>query len=205
MNHSTNRVFGIALSLIASAIIAQPSFAQLGGSPASGSIDQSGANQGQQNNTDNLQTAPQAVDQHVANQQNYVSSGQQHTYNQAPYTRGALEQTSTGSLAPNSVNMSPYPSGSFSYGFPSPGPQVFMYASKGGPGLPVTSTSSVDINTVDCNFIRLPGEYDNNPASGMGPPNLTETPPTQNNYLQNQNTSVQNALQNLDSFFGFPF
>jgi hypothetical protein len=203
MNHSTNRVFGIALSLIASVMIAQPSFAQLGGSPASGSIDQSGANQGQENNTDNLQTAPQAVDQHVANQQNYVSSGQQHTYKQAPYTRGALEQTSTGSLAPNSVNMSPFPSGSFNYGFPSPGPQMFMYASKGGPGLPVTSTSSVDLNTVDCNFIRPVG--DTSPAQGMGPPTLTATPPTQNSFLQNQNTSVQQALQGLDAFFGFPF
>lgn len=204
MNHSTNRVFGIALSLIASAMIAQPSFAQLGGSPASGSVDQSGANQGQENNTDNLQTAPQAVDQHVADQQNYVSGQGQHTSpTQAPYTRGGLEQTSTGSLAPNSVNMSPFPSGSFSYGFGSPGPQVFMYASRGGPGLPVTSTSSVDLNTVDCNFIRPVG--DTSPAQGMGPPTLTATPPTQNNFLQNQNTSVQNALQNLDAFFGFPF
>jgi hypothetical protein len=76
-----------------------------------------------------------------------------------------LAQAQNGLLAPNSVNPGAYPSGSFSYGFAQQnglfnlnlGASGNQYGFFGGQALPSTATSSVDLNTVDCPYLRSSG------------------------------------------------
>jgi hypothetical protein len=208
MNHPINKIVGITLSAFAALLIAQPGFAQQGGSPASGSIAASGANAGQQNNTDGMTTQHGAIG--LTDVQNYQGLTNP---TQAPTSRGGLATTTTGNLAADksvggSTDMSPFPSGNFNYGFPNGGQQVYMYQSNPGmsPGLPKVSTGSVDFNTVDCPFIAPLG--DQTPADGMAAqvfaaPTPNTAPPV-NNFLNNNNTSTQQALQQLGTFFGLP-
>jgi hypothetical protein len=81
-----------------------------------------------------------------------------------------LQNSQYGLLAPNSVNGAPFPSGTYTYGFPltnyvPPGTYQNQYGSYAGQALPVVSTSSVDINIVDCPFLA---QY--NPGWGNAPP-----------------------------------
>jgi hypothetical protein len=73
-----------------------------------------------------------------------------------------LPQADYSLLAPNSVNNNPYPSDQFTYGFPMEGSAPFMGVDHGSYGgtLPATSTSSVNLNSVQLPWIRLPNEGD---------------------------------------------
>lgn len=64
-----------------------------------------------------------------------------------------LGNVSTGelSLSPDSVNQAPLPSGAFSYGF-SAGADSTTSDPYVPQGLPLTSTSSMDLNTADCDY-----------------------------------------------------
>jgi hypothetical protein len=68
-----------------------------------------------------------------------------------------LQATGNGLLAPNSLDQTPVPSGSFNLGFPTSesitvnlGNQYNQYGLYNGQALPVVSSSSVDVNDVDC-------------------------------------------------------
>jgi hypothetical protein len=76
----------------------------------------------------------------------------------------SLPSAAYANMAPNSVNNSAFPSGTFSYGFNQPGPINInlgasgnQYGFFGGQALPTVSTGSVDINTVDCPYLRSSG------------------------------------------------
>jgi hypothetical protein len=77
----------------------------------------------------------------------------------------SLSSAQYANLAPNSVNNAAFPSGSFSYGFAQNnglfnlnlGAGANQMGNFGGTALPKVATSSVDINTVDCPYLRSTG------------------------------------------------
>jgi hypothetical protein len=116
-----------------------------------------------------------------------------------------LPQAGQGLLAPGSVNQSAFPSQQWSYGFPNEGTGLYRGVTGGSIGgfLPATSTSSVNLNTVDCPFIRMPTEGDGvggGPGTGGGNINFGINLPGGVNINGNLNT--QQAINSLQNFFG---
>ncbi|HEY9777948.1 MAG TPA: hypothetical protein V6C81_29570 [Planktothrix sp.] len=112
-----------------------------------------------------------------------------------------LPNTSYNLMAPNSVDTSSFPSGQFNYGFPNEATAPFMGVSHGSIGgfLPNTSTSSVNLNTCDLPFIRMPTEGDTGSGSGSG--NINITIPLGNGSSINASIDAQSAEQSVQSFF----
>jgi hypothetical protein len=116
-----------------------------------------------------------------------------------------LPQAGQGLLAPGSVNQSAFPSQQWSYGFPSGGTGVYQGVTGGSIGgfLPATSTSSVNLNTVDCPFIRQPTEGNGvggGPGTGGGNINFGINLPGGINLNGSLNT--QQAINGIQNFFG---
>jgi len=127
------------------------------------------------------------------------------TSQQTPFS--SLPQASYNLMAPNSVNMSPFPSAQWTYGFPNEATAPFMGVDHGSVGgfLPATSTSSVNLNTVDCPFIRMPTEGNGVGASpggsgSLGNLNFNINLPGGVNV--NGSVNTQQAINGLQNYFG---
>jgi hypothetical protein len=112
-----------------------------------------------------------------------------------------LAQAQNALMAPNSVNNAAYPSGSFSYGFAQSnglfnlnlGSGSNQYGNFGGQALPSTATSSVDLNTVDCPYLRssglggtiIPWSLNISLPGLSGSINLSETAASAESFLSN--------------------
>lgn len=127
-----------------------------------------------------------------------------------------LPTAQNGLIAPNSINNSPLPQDNqhFTYGFTTPpafsirpGATANQYGMYAGQSLPYTSTGSVDINTVDCPYLRE--SYGStgsivNPLNlninipGLGTLNLQETPASAINF-------IDQSVNDISSFFGGGF
>jgi hypothetical protein len=81
----------------------------------------------------------------------------------------ALQSSGNGLLAPNSVNGKAFPSGQYTDGFPTSAPPAVGAPNYGQP-LPVVSTSSVDLNIVDCPYL-----VENTPPGAYNPYALSNT------------------------------
>lgn len=156
----TNLSLAITLSIAALAVASSNCPANAQSSGTAGIYGQS----------DNVTTS----DQYYLNNNNYATQdfakagwgapGSGTKGSQAAISRGGLLPTYQATLGntSDSVDMSSLPSGTFNYGFPNLGAQPYFgpYQNSGTQGsqLPQTSTSSVDINTCDLPFIRMPME-----------------------------------------------
>jgi hypothetical protein len=155
------------------------------------------AAQGNETNSDNLLTGHEAIMGPVI--------GQGTTYGGAGAAASSLGIPSVANslMAPNSVNMAPFPSGQFLYGFPNEGTTSLTGVSQkignGGFMSPV-GTSSVNINTVDCPFIRLPNEGNGvNGGNGLG--NINIALPLPGGTTINTSINPVQTINQLNNFF----
>jgi hypothetical protein len=127
----------------------------------------------------------------------------------------SLPGATNGLLAPNSVNLAPLPQDNqhFTYGFSTPsaltiypGASKNQYGMYAGQSLPTTSTGSVDINTVDCPYLRESyGSSSSvvNPLNlnlnipGLGTLNLQETPQSAINFINNSVSDISSFFEGL--------
>jgi hypothetical protein len=125
----------------------------------------------------------------------------------------SLPSAQNGLIAPSSVNNAPLPTDNphYTYGFSSPpafsiypGASNNQYGMYAGQALPYTSTGSVDINTVDCPYLRESyGSTSSivNPLNlninipGLGTLNLQESP-------QSAVQFIDQSVNDISSFFG---
>ncbi len=136
---------------------------------------------GDQNQSTNLTTGPGVLNGGVVGGRNYALAGAR-----------------AGLLSPNSVDNEPIPSGQFGYGFAQPAQTPSLGISFGadtdqgsiglnfdlgglgamptsfyaGRPLPTVSTGSVDLNTVDCPFLRQNGGFGAAPGLSFSPPGI---------------------------------
>ncbi|HEY9719566.1 MAG TPA: hypothetical protein V6C69_18955 [Trichormus sp.] len=116
-----------------------------------------------------------------------------------------LQQAGQGLLSPGSVNQSAFPSQQWSYGFPSGGTGVYQGVTGGSIGgfLPATSTSSVNLNTVDCPFLRQPTEGNGvGGGAGTGGGNINFGINLPGGINVNGSLNTQQAINGLQNFFG---
>lgn len=193
----------LAVVLVATVVAStSASFAQSQGSPASASSAMQSQGSAGSNGNQSYSTGMQA--QQLQGYQLY--QGQTNGI-QAPTT---LPQTTQNTMAPNSVNMAPVPSGTFSYGFPNTGLTQYMGVSQrlpSGSMLPMTGTSSVELNTCSMPFLAIPNDGNANPGSSMGALNLIAPAAaalTGGGNTANTNASTGQSLQSLQQYFNQP-
>jgi hypothetical protein len=165
--------------------------------PEASAVDvNASAAQGNETNSNDLLTGHEAIMGPVVGQGVTFGSG----------AAGSLGIPSVGQalMAPNSVDMTAFPSGQFHYGFPNnPTTSFTGVSSKSSPSggfLSPAATSSVDINTVDCPFLRE--SYSNGGSGGLGNINLA-IPLGGGNTLNTSINPVQ-TINQLNNFFGGP-